>query len=82
MSGRPTDTVRLESGPHYEVLVLRADSRWADRSDYIRANCRNGEHAEDWMHGDARSDPPEVKAQARYLFTDQTDAAIFRMRFG
>jgi hypothetical protein len=67
--------------PVHEVLVQTVDCPQDDALAYIQTNCR-GDWSHDWMHGDSRSDTPEVRAQSRYLFSDQAAAAMFRMRFG
>jgi hypothetical protein len=77
-----SDAWQLEkAGPVHEVIVLWAKCSPDEALRYIQTNCR-GDWSNDWMHGECRSDPPEVRAQHRYIFTDQASAAMFRMRFG
>jgi len=76
--GRPARAVTLPK-PYFEVLVIRDASTAQERYDFIQTNCR-GDWADDWLY-DFRSDPAG-RGQARYLFSDQASAAIFRVRFG
>lgn len=78
---RPQSNVWEMPDEAHEVIVAAAGCSPTEAYAFIMTNCR-GDWSYDWMHGDCRSDSPEVRAQTRYLFSDQASAAMFRVRFG